>query len=164
MKYTKVYLDMDGVLCDFDKLFVKLYGEEALVTRDTKQFSASWSDWVENQKGFTKLEWFPGALDLLKFLDSLPVEVEILSSCTGSIQASQVEEQKNLWLDNQKLFIKRNFVRGRRLKANYARPDTILIDDTPDVIESFNAAGGTAILHTDAKETIETLKFLLDVH
>lgn len=156
---------MDGVLCNFEKLFISLYGENALVTRDNKQFTASWPDWVENQKGFTKLEWFPGAQDLLEFLKNHPeLEVEILSSSGGNRFHDQVKAQKNIWLDKHNIEFKRNFVAGRKLKANYAKSDTILIDDTPDVVESFSDAGGTAILHTDAKETIETLKFLLDVH
>jgi hypothetical protein len=164
VKYTKVYLDMDGVLCNFDKLFVELYGEDALVTRDNKQFTASWPDWVENQKGFTKLEWFPGAQDLLEFLESQPVELEILSSSGGNRFHDQVKAQKNIWLDNHDIQFKRNFVAGRRFKADYARPDTILIDDTPDVVEGFNKAGGTAILHTDAKKTLVILKALLGVN
>ena len=165
MKYKKVYLDMDGVLCNFDKLFVSLYGEESLVTRDNKQFTASWPDWVENQKGFTKLEWFPGAQELIAYLESVPdIEIEILSSSGGNRFHDQVRDQKNIWLDNHNIHFKRNFVPGRRFKKDYAKPDTILIDDTPDVIENFNEAGGTAILHKDIAETLPILKSLLDVH
>jgi hypothetical protein len=54
-------------------------------------------------------------------------------------------------------------VPGRRKKAEYAKPDTILIDDTPDVIESFVEAGGVGILHKDAVKTIEKLKQLLEI-
>jgi hypothetical protein len=45
------------------------------------------------------------------------------------------------------------------LKAEYAKSTTILVDDTPDVIDSFGAAGGIAILHKDVNDTIRQLKF-----
>jgi hypothetical protein len=44
------------------------------------------------------------------------------------------------------------------LKQNYATPDSILIDDTEDVIEAFNRAGGIGILHKDASETLSVLR------
>ena len=50
---------------------------------------------------------------------------------------------------------------GRSLKKDYASPDTILIDDTEDVINSFNRAGGIGILHKDIGETLTQLKTLL---
>ena len=54
-----------------------------------------------------------------------------------------------------------NIVPGRKLKQNYATPDSILIDDTEDVIESFNRAGGIGILHKDASETLSVLRKIL---
>jgi hypothetical protein len=38
-----------------------------------------------------------------------------------------------------------------------------LIDDTPDVIESFNKAGGYGILHVDVKDTVKKLNHILHV-
>ena len=54
-----------------------------------------------------------------------------------------------------------NIVPGRKLKQNYATPDSILIDDTEDVIEAFNRAGGIGILHKDASETLDVLRKIL---
>jgi hypothetical protein len=39
-----------------------------------------------------------------------------------------------------------------------------LIDDTPDVIEDFNRAGGIGILHENAADTIERLKSIFQIH
>jgi len=73
-----------------------------------------------------------------------------------------VTEQKKIWLKKQGLAYKPNIVPGRKHKAEYATPETILIDDTEDVISSFNKAGGIGILHTDVNITIERLETLLN--
>lgn len=157
----KIYLDMDGVICNFHKRFVELYGEEALGFRDRKNFTVYWPDFIE-KKQFEDLDWFPGGQELLKFLKDKNVEIEILSSSGGEKFHTQVEEQKKVWLKKQGIAYKPNIVPGRKHKAKYATPETILIDDTDDVIESFNAAGGIGILHKDAAETIQRLESLLN--
>ena len=72
-----------------------------------------------------------------------------------------VAEHKDIWLKKQGLTYKRNVVPKRSLKASYATPNTILIDDTEDVIVAFNKAGGIGILHKNIDETLVTLKTLL---
>jgi spore maturation protein CgeB len=54
-----------------------------------------------------------------------------------------------------------NVVAGRRNKAKYAQPDYVMIDDTPDVIESFVKAGGSGILYKDFGECKKLLRFYL---
>ena len=51
-------------------------------------------------------------------------------------------------------------VAGRKKKAEYATPDSILIDDTDDVIKAFREAGGIGIHHKDVGNTI----MLLDIY
>ena len=82
MKIKNVYLDMDGVLCDFEKQFIKLYGKEALSHRDRKEFSSNWANFITD-KNFEKLDWFPGAEELLVFIRKYDVNVEILTSSGG---------------------------------------------------------------------------------
>jgi phosphoserine aminotransferase len=53
---------------------------------------------------------------------------------------------------------KPNVVAGRKNKAGYATPNTILVDDTSDVIQAFNAAGGVGILHKEIGNTLMMLK------
>jgi hypothetical protein len=52
-------------------------------------------------------------------------------------------------------------VAGRSKKAEYATPDSILIDDTEDVIKSFRAAGGIGIHHKALGNTIKLLDIYL---
>ena len=159
----KIYLDMDGVLCDFERKFEELYGEEALKNRDRKLWTEDWPDFIQTNQ-FEELAKFPGADDLLLFIRKHPeIEVEILTSSGGQQYHDQVKEQKIVWLKKNSIAYKPNVVPGRKHKKEFAQPDTVLIDDTEDVIENFNRAGGIGILHRDAKETIKRLESLLNI-
>lgn len=159
----KIYLDMDGVLCDFEKKFTELYGPLSLTKRDRKQWSKDWEDFILNQHGFEKLDWFPGGQELLAYLRRRPnIHVEILSSSGGERFHGEVTVQKIKWLRKHGINYKANIVPGRKKKAEYATPDSLIIDDTPDVIRYFTQAGGQAILHKDIKETIQKLDTLLN--
>ena len=155
-----VYFDMDGVLAFFDKRWEEMYNESPAKTRKIKKFSPLWEGFVLSYQ-FETLDFFPGAQELYSFVKQTPqvIGTEILSSSGGELFYPQVKRQKHYWLRKSGFeFDAINIVPGRRFKKNYATSTSILIDDTPDVIESFNAAGGIGILHTDANETIETLR------
>ena len=161
MKVTKLYLDMDGVLCNFEKRFTELYGKDALGARDRKNFTTNWPNFIMDGN-FESLEWFPGGKELLDFIQNeTDWEVEILSSSGGEKFHSEVAAQKVVWLCNKGIPYKANIVPGRKHKTAYATPETILIDDTEDIIVNFNAAGGVGILHKDINETLAKLRTLL---
>jgi hypothetical protein len=161
MKVTKLYLDMDGVLCNFEKRFTELYGEDALGSRDRKNFTTNWPNFIMDGN-FENLEWFPGGKELLDFIQNeTDWEVEILSSSGGEKFHSEVAAQKVMWLCDKGIPYKANIVPGRKHKTAYATPETILIDDTEDIIVNFNAAGGLGILHKDINDTLAKLRTLL---
>lgn len=157
----KIYLDLDGVLCDFEGRFAKLYGRDALNERERKQWSENWANFIE-RKEFEKLDWFPGGQELLKFIRQQDVDVEILSSSGGVKFHDEVERQKKVWLKKHSIAYKANIVPGRRRKKEYANANTILIDDTDDVVEEFRQVGGQAILHRNVDDTKAKLKRLLE--
>ena len=162
-KFTKIYLDLDGVICNFEKRYEEMFGVKPADARDFKEFSPNWTKFIENQQ-FESLDWYPGGQMLLGFIRQTNLEVEILSSSGGKKYHDQVTAQKKKWLQDHGIHYTANIVPGRRKKAEYAKPDTILIDDTPDVIESFVEAGGAGILHKDAVKTIEKLKQMLEIN
>ena len=152
---------MDGVLCDFEKRFTELYGKDALGARDRKNFTTNWPNFIMDGN-FESLEWFPGGKELLDFIQNeTDWEVEILSSSGGEKFHSEVAAQKVVWLCDKGIPYKANIVPGRKHKTAYATPETILIDDTEDIIVNFNAAGGVGILHKDINETLAKLRTLL---
>jgi FMN phosphatase YigB (HAD superfamily) len=156
----KIYLDMDGVLCDFEKRYFDLFDETPGETRDKKNFNPNWKSFVKGEN-FASLDWYPGGKELLEFIRTYPVEVEILSSSGGDKFHGEVTVQKLNWMKKHGIRYKANIVPGRRHKKDYAQPNTILIDDTEDNIHDFNAAGGHGILHKDVSKTKAQLKKLL---
>jgi beta-phosphoglucomutase-like phosphatase (HAD superfamily) len=149
---------MDGVLCNFERRYFERYKELPGSMRDRKDFNEYWDDFVLT-KQFETLDLYPGAEELLEYLDSLThIEKEILSSSGGSKYHDEVTQQKINWLKSKNIDYKPNIVSGRKNKSLYAKPDTVLIDDTSDVIVSFNKAGGIGILHKEIGNTLMLLK------
>lgn len=152
---------MDGVLCDFEQRYFELFNETPGSTRDRKNFTPNWKTFVKGEN-FSTLQWYPGGKELLSFIRKYPIDVEILSSSGGEKYHGEVTVQKIKWLRDNGIEYKANIVPGRKHKKDYVTPETILIDDTPDVIEGFNKAGGHGILHKDVEKTKEMLKKLLE--
>lgn len=155
-----LYLDMDGVLCDFNKRYTELFGEEAASTRERKEFTDNWRIFIENGN-FATLDWHPGADELLKYVRTLEgkVEIEILSSSGGELFHGRVLEQKLQWLKEHNINYKANITNGSRKKALYASgKDKILVDDTDYVIKAFIDAGGIGIWHRDVKSTTKLIE------
>jgi len=144
-----LYLDMDGVLCDFNTEYERLQP----ILPDSKKFSHA----VLDHRIFENLRSLPDTLDLLLHVATLSkVNVEVLTS-VGTFnedQGYQAKMQKRSWLDKMNIPHKANFVRSKEEKAKYANENTILIDDSEGCINPFVAAGGFGILHTSTQQTI----------
>ena len=147
-----LYLDMDGVLADFNKEYVKYDPERA----DRKRFR----DAVLTHRIFEKLEFMPDARELLNHVSRLNgITVEILTSMGTHepTQATAAMTQKMAWLNAKNIPYKANFVNNKAQKANYATPESILIDDSVGCVSPFIAAGGHGILHVNASDSISML-------
>ena len=156
-KITKIYLDMDGVIADFDKRYKELY---KIAPRDAdtyKTFDKFFTTFIA-EKQFAKLDLMPDAMELINYLRSLPIPTEILSSTSSEKRDAEIREQKVEWLHKHNLTFPINLVPGKRLKRNFSNPSSILIDDTAQNIDQWRAEGGVGILHTDAITTIGILK------
>ena len=148
-----LYLDMDGVLCNFDKAYRKLDPEKA----DRKKFREA----VFTYKIFEDLEFMPDAQELLNFVCKLDnIDIQILTSMGtfDEIQGNAAKYQKMYWLESKNIPYKANFVRSKQEKANFAHENAILVDDSIGCIKPFTEKGGHGILHTRSSDTIEQLR------
>ena len=104
----------------------------------------------------------PGAMYLIYALRNAVPPTQILSSTASEDRHEAISKQKIEWLKTNQIDFQRNFVPGKRLKKNYARTDTLIIDDTESVISDWRAAGGVAIWHKNIQDTLVQLNFILD--
>lgn len=156
MKIEKIFVDLDGVLCDFHKRYKEIFGVNPEKLK-YKQFHQQFDKFIADNN-FATLDLMPDALELLSALESIDVPKEILSSTASEARHDVVSKQKRTWLKNHDITYKQNFVPGKSLKYKFATPNSIIIDDTVSVIDDWNKAGGIGILHKDAKSTIDKLK------
>ena len=153
-----LYLDMDGVLCNFDKAYRALPDVQE-GEFDRKKFRSA----VIDYKIFEDLEMMPDAQELLNHVVKLNVKIEMLTSMGthDPFQGNQAKYQKMKWLKDHNIPYKANFVRSKPEKAEYATPTSILIDDSIGCVKPFEFAGGHSILHTSASRTITELDNLI---
>ena len=151
-----LYLDMDGVLADFNKEYTKFDP----LKEDRKKFREA----VTQHQIFLKLDFMPDAQELLNHVSRLQgVDVQILTSMGthDPFQAESAKQQKLVWLSKMNIPYRANFVHSKEEKAKYATPRSILIDDSIGCITPFNAAGGHGILHTSSSNTNRILDTVL---
>lgn len=160
-----VYLDMDGVIADFNAQFLKLSGG---IDPDEFEAKSKRDFWkiihIAGIPFWTGMPWMPDGKVLYDYLKKLNdgglINLEILSATSRSNKNAY--NGKHIWarreLGND---IKVNLVERGVEKAQFATPNTILIDDKEKVINPFRQAGGIGILHTSATDTINQLNAIL---
>lgn len=156
----RIFVDMDGVLTDFDKRYFELFNMPSLYLREQgrhKDYRKNWKHFVET-KQFETLEMNEGAANLIVFLNSIKAEKAILSSTAGFEYYNEISEQKRNWLTKMGINWPYIFTPGKKFKKAFAASNTVLIDDTITNINDFNLAGGYGIMHTDANITIGLVK------
>ena len=161
-----IFVDMDGVLSDFESKYVELFGETPMRSRMDKdissegknKFSQNWNTFIE-KRAFSILEKHEGCDRLLNALDTFGnVEIKILTSTGGAEHHNDVAMQKIIWVTAHGIKYPVIAVPGRRFKRAFASENTFLIDDTKDVVDSFYNHGGNSVLHYDVDVTISALK------
>lgn len=159
----KIFLDMDGVLCDMDGRLFERFGYNWLTKPSDAEWRADFRTFID-EGHFATLDFLEGATALIQCVDQINVTKCILSSTAHPSLHIPVFAQKYHWLDWRNIQYPRYLVPGRRLKQAFAEPGYVLIDDIEHNINQWREAGGIGILHTSAKETINELNYLITGH
>ena len=150
----KIYVDMDGVLVDFDGGYEKLTG---MTTKEADEKGPEFF-WKPISKAGAKwwitLKWMPDGKQLWDYVKKYNPE---LLSAPSREEASRMG--KRVWVKRELPGVKL-ILRSADKKQEFASPNSILIDDREKNIEQWRNAGGIGILHTDAASTIKKLKEL----
>ena len=161
-KNYKIYVDMDGVVADFDKRFTDLAGMSPSEFESKNGKNAFW-DFIDVKHKLAFWVGIPPMSDAQSLMDYVSKhDYEMLTA--PSIKKESLMG-KGLWMRNwtkKGLFPTKPKVNYKpaKNKHHFAAPNHILIDDKQSTIDSWNAAGGIGILHTSAGNTINQLKKL----
>ncbi len=160
----KVYLDMDGVLADFDQRFRDISGMEPRDFENKYGKKAFWNliDEENKIKFWVGIPVMPGAADLVDAVKDY--DYELLTSPSAKKQSYL---GKILWVKNHTgdVFPSKpriNFKKAKEkhlVKPQLSQTD-ILIDDREDTIGRWNAAGGTGIVYKSIGQVLNDLKKL----
>lgn len=160
----KLFVDLDGVLADFDKEFLSRFGNTPEHFRkcgkvEEKKHWRHLANHILHGDFYGSLELMPDAMILMNFVKQY--DPAILSA-TGTQHPQVVASQKMRWVKHHLGEMEMHYVRTSADKAGFSTPDSILIDDREKSINPWVAAGGIGILHKNAAQTISELKTILE--
>lgn len=151
----KIYCDMDGVLCDFNKRFEQ-FGGMPPREYEAKYGTNKFWDLISKvgAQYWSKMSWMPGGKQLWDHIKQYnPSLLSSPSSDYSSRYGKKLWVQENL--PGTKLILAK-----RANKKDYASGKSILIDDLDKNIDEWRAAGGIGILYTSTGQTLNELKKL----
>ncbi len=146
---------MDGVLADFEAGFFKISGQDLSLLPDDVFADRETKDKVfAHPTFFLDLPVLPGAKEMVAYAMGFDADVQVLTA-TGYSNEAAVELQKQQWIATHFPEINEvHTVPKSDMKAKYAWPDVILIDDRLEKsIMPFRAKGGIGIHHTSPADT-----------
>ncbi|HYH18190.1 MAG TPA: hypothetical protein VD995_06195 [Azospirillum sp.] len=149
MTKPKLFLDLDGVLADFDRGVRAVTGKRP----EDLPMKVMWRELSRHPDFFGTLEFMHDAQELWAFC--APHEPTIL---TGLPLGSWAPEQKRRWVAHMLGPHVRVITCMARDKHRHASPGAVLVDDREKARAPWVAAGGIFILHTSAKNSIAELK------
>ena len=151
-----VFVDMDGVLADFETFANSYLGSEWKVEVEMP----NWGRLSQCQNLYSMLSPMPDAYDLWRYLHGRfdYQDIQILTAIPSRAYFPSAVDDKREWV--AKHFgknVKVNFGPYAKDKQYHCKEGDILIDDMERNINQWIARGGIGIFHRDAKSTIDEL-------
>lgn len=151
----KVFLDLDGVISDFDKQLCELLGKPLDRDYDFGNDPKVWAKIDKaGEKFWSSMKWMPDGHELW---DAIKKYDPIILSSPSNHPTSV--EGKKIWLKENLPGVPYHI---EKHKEKYADKDSILIDDREKNIKKWESASGIGILHKNAKNTIDKLEKIME--
>lgn len=168
-KIKTIYLDMDGVLADFEKRFNELSdkGLDFYKSSDVikAEFDSVKKNMIREHGLFENLPLYDGAEylvnELIKITTQKNIVLEVLTA-VGDYESDLSVVQKKIWLSRHFPQLKFGYCIKSHDKAKWAAAHTLLIDDREKCLVPFKERGGTVIKHISAENTIQELINILE--
>ena len=149
----KLYIDLDGVLCDFEKQFKDLVGIS------TDEFESKYSEkdfWkVIGEHGenyWSQMPWMKDGKKLWSYVKKFNPTILSTPSRDKTSETGKIK-----WIKRELGNVPYILIRE---KEKYANDTSVLVDDLTKKINRWNAKGGIGILHKSADQSIKQLKGL----
>jgi 5'(3')-deoxyribonucleotidase len=156
----RIFVDMDGVLADFNT------GVETLTGREFPNNDQGHNDYdlrkeeLTNKRLFRNLPPMPDMYDLVAYIRHTGLPWEILTAA-GVINRELVVFDKNEWIrEHVSPSVVVTCTMTGSQKGMFAIKGSVLIDDRQKNLDAWIEHGGIGILHTSAEDTINQLKVL----
>lgn len=152
MKHT-LYLDLDGVLADFNiqaqRLINATDSERAAAERQGRWTSVLWDQLKQTPNFYRHLPLTSFAHELVtlatRFRDELDWNVEILTAIPRHNDVPEAFQDKVEWAQEHFPQFRIRFGPYSHDKHHHAKPGDILVDDRYSNCTEWQAAGGTAV-------------------
>ena len=164
-KAYNIFVDMDGVLTNFEGRFEQFAGvtpdeyisQKSIQVGKDKAYQQFW-DLVDEQVGvrfWAGMPWMPEGEELYKYIKKY--KPTILTSPSRN-EASKIG--KGVWIKRNMSGTPYKFGFKASGKAKHAGPNKILIDDRTENINAWKAAGGIGILFKSTEQVKNELSKL----
>ena len=164
MNVKKIYLDMDGVLADFDRGvwdYCRLKAQPMNGKRSASLDDLMWEEIRKVDHFYDRLELMPGAKEMFdliygKYGEKCEILTGIPKPKRGIADAGpdKVRWVRRILSDK----IQVNVVQREEKLLFCGGANCILIDDREKSIRKWKEQDGTGILHISAEDTLEKLK------
>lgn len=162
LKNYKVFVDLDGVLADFDKKVEELLGHRPDRTQPHAE-PAMWKAIEKYRTFYRDLEMMSDAPLLLSYLNLTSTSFTIL---TGISRTTGCAEQKREWCFSHvgpEVPVITCASKDKAREAWKVTPTThvpLLIDDWTKYKSVWEESGGEFVVHTSAQDTVHRLRLL----
>jgi hypothetical protein len=154
-----IFLDMDGVLADFDRSAEAILGMPATQFEQRHGTPAFWATLRRRAPNlYAELPLMADARDLWDGVRALTGQEPVI--LTGVPRWGDAADQKRRWAAEH--FPGAVVITGFAAnKSEHARPGDVLIDDRPRYRDRWEARGGVFIVHRTAAESLDELRRVL---